>query len=347
MNKKFKIIAMGRVGTLAINRYLDNHPNISLPSFKESGRVFISPTENIADMLQSRAGSTEVKGVMIHGSEFLDKLHRKNLVKLNNIKTDCLIHLVRNPVEQAKGWINHINSSAEMGILGWEKIPATAQGFFERYPMHFDTIKAGLQCRRFYKGNKRIKLIDFPQLSKTKINGTMSSLYNFLGVGDYELGDMLQQPQNNYTREILGRGFSFQLNGEIVNVFMAPVSLFFHEDKNVKPWVTIHDTQKIYELCPTLPPMEGDLLFAPKSIQDFNQLSFKTRKMVSEGVSDILGEILPVWAKQAEDTAQKIEINKLKGFTEQDIDFIETKLKDDMRIFERYHPEIYAGWTRL
>jgi hypothetical protein len=344
MSKKFKVVSMGRVGTLAINRFLNNHPKICLPSFKESARVFVSPTENIADLLRNQSESTENTGIVIHNPVFLEKQYRKKLTNLNKIKMDGLIHLVRNPLEQAKSWINHINSSAQMGILGWKKIPPTAEGFYQHYQQHFETMQSGLQCRTFYKGNKNIKLVDFPALSGANIQATMSGLYEFLEVDDFDLGDMLQQPQNNYTRELLGRGVNFQLNGEIVKVFMAPVSMFFHNDKDVNPWVTIHDTHKIYELCPTLPPMDGDLLFAPQSIKDFNNLSFKTRKMVSEGIHNILGEILPVWAKDAEETAQLIEANKVKTFSEQDCDFISNKLKDDLDIFRRYHPKVVEDW---
>ena len=346
MSKKFKVVAMGRVGTLAINRFLNNHPKICLPSFKESARVFASPTENIAELLQGQPDSpeNENRGVLIHNPEFLAKSNRKKLANLNKIKMDGLIHLVRNPMEQAKSWINHINASAHMGVLGWKKIPPTAQGFYQQYPQDFETMQAGLQCRTFYKGNQKIKLIDFPALSNSNINATMNSLYQFLGVGNYDLGEMLQQPQNNYTREILKSGINFELNGEVVKVFMAPVSLFFHDDKGLKPWVTIHDTQMIYELCPTLPPMEGNLLFAPQSIEEFNKLSFKTRKMVSEDLQNILGELLPVWAKKAEIKAQQIEAEKLHELTDEDIDFITKKLKDDMDVFKRYHPEVYASW---
>lgn len=346
MSKKFKVVAMGRVGTLAINRFLNNHPQIYLPSFKESARVFDSKRENIADLLHGGSNSPkdETRGVIIHSPIFLEKSNRKKLANLNKIKMDALIHLVRNPIEQAKSWINHINSSAQMGILGWEKIPPTAEAFYRRYQQHFETMQSGLQCRTFYKGNKNIKLIDFPELSSAVIQSTMSSLYQFLKVDDYDLGDMLQQPQNNYTRELLGRGVHFQLNGEIVKVFMAPSNMFFHKDKGVRPWVTIHDTHKIYELCPTLPPMEGDLLFAPQSLEEFNRLSFKTRKMVSEGIHNILGEILPAWAKDAEQTAQVIEANKVKTLSQQDHDFIAKKLKGDLDIFRRYYPEVVDAW---
>jgi hypothetical protein len=344
MSKKFKVVAMGRVGTLAINRFLNNHPKICLPSFKESARVFASPTENIADLLYSHSDSTENKGIVIHSPVFLAKANRKKMANLNKIKMDGLIHLVRNPMEQVKSWINHINASAQMGVLGWEKIPPTAEGFYKHYQQHFETMKSGLQCRTFYKGNKKIKLINFPALSSANIQATMSSLYEFLEVDDYDLGDMLQQPQNNYTRELLKTGINFELNGEVVKVFMAPVSLFFHDDKGLKPWVTIHDTQKVYELCPTLPPMEGDLVFAPQSIDEFNKLSFKTRKMVSEDLQNILGELLPVWAKKAEDSAQQIEAEKLHALTDQDLDFLTIKLKDDMDVFKRYHPKTYASW---
>lgn len=344
MSKKFKVLSMGRVGTLAINRFLNNHPKISLPSFKESARVFTSPTENIADLLQSQADSTQNHGIVIHSPVFLEKQYRKKLANLNKIKMDGLIHLVRNPMEQAKSWINHINSSAQMGILGWKKIPATAEGFYQHYQQHFETMQSGFQCRTFYKGNKKIKLIDFPALSSANIQSTMSSIYEFLEVDDFDLGDMLQQPQNNYTRELLARGMHFQLNGEVVKVFMAPVSMFFHNDKDAKPWVTIHDTHKIYELCPSLPPMEGDLLFAPQSTKEFNNLSFKTRKMVSEGIHNILSEILPVWAKDAEATAQLIEANKVNSFSERDYEFIANKLKDDLDIFRRYQPKVVEDW---
>jgi hypothetical protein len=344
MNNKFKVIAMGRVGTLAINRFLNNHPHLSVPAYGKATKTFKSPTESIGDMLVDRSGQSLHKGMVIHDAAFFDKQYRKRMTILNNIKVDAIVHLVRNPYEQAKGWINHINASACMGALGWQKIPSSAEGFYTNYPLHFKTMQPGLQCRTFYKNYTKVKVIDFPSLNSAKIEQTMHDVYHFLGEDKTHQNNMLHVTQNNYTRELLLQGINFKLNNEIVEMGMTPVDLFFHKDKNAKPWVTIHDTQSIYALCPTLPALKGDLLFMPKSVDAFNKLALKTRKMVSQGITDILAEVLPVWAKNAEQTAQQIEQTKLHTLSDEDRAFITKTMRDDLDIFTRYHPEFKSLW---
>jgi hypothetical protein len=344
MNKKFKVIAMGRVGTLAVNRYINGHPQLSLPSFNDCSKAFTSTTENIGGLLIDKRQQSDCQGIIIHDAFFFDRKHRKKLIALNTINVDAIVHLVRNPVDMVKSWINHINACASMGILGWSKITPSVEDFYSRYPEHFHTMKVGFQCRTFYKNYKRIRVIDFDSLWPEKIDQTMSTLYGFLGVDNSYKNEMSQDKQNTYTRQLLQKGIAFKLNNEVIEMVMAPVDLFFHKEKNSQPWITIHDTHKIYELCPTLPKLEGDLVFLPKSNHAHHNLSTKTRKMLSEGIKDIVGEVLPVWAKAAEQIAQDIEGNRVSKLSEADHSLVSKLMHEDLDIFCRYHPEFKTLW---
>lgn len=329
---------------MAINRFINAHPQLSLPSFKETARVLQSTKENIGDLLLAPSQGASSQGIAIHDALFFDKKYRKKMTNMNNIKIDAIIHLVRNPFDQALSWINHINACACLGILGWKKISPSPEGFYSRYPAHFQTMQSGLQCRTFYKNHKQVKVLDFPALASEQIEQTMAGIYDFLGVDASYQNNMWHNKQNSYTRELLTKGISFNLNNETVEMGMAPVDLFFHHEKSAQPWVTIHDTQDIYALCPTLPKLEGDLVFMPKSVEAFNKLSFKTRKALSEGVEGILGEILPVWAANAERGAQLIKQTKLHTLNDEDRSFIAKMMKNDLDIFCRYHPEFKTLW---
>jgi hypothetical protein len=344
MNTKFKVIAMGRVGTVAINRYINSHPQLSLPSFNQTTKAFISPTANITDLLTDSSQKSAKQGLIIHDALFFDKKYRKKLTAMNDIKVTAILHMVRNPYDLVKSWINHINASASMGVLGWSEIPPSAESFYKNYPEHFDTMRYGLQCRSLYKNYKHLKVVDFPALMSQKIEQTMAAVYDFLGVDNHYRSPLLHETQNTYTNEMLIKGIDFKLNNEIIEMCMLPVDTFFHKDENAKAWITIHDTHKIYDLCPSLPKATGDLVLMPKSHKSYNNLSSKTRKMLGEGITDIVREVLAVWAKRAEATAQQIEADKLKSLSEADRDFVTKMMKDDLDIFFRYHSEFKTLW---
>jgi hypothetical protein len=345
MNNKFKIISMGRVGTLALNRFVNDHPQIALPAFKTTTSTFQNLYKEKKHFFDELNFSETHQGVVIHDAAFYDKKFRKNLGVFNQIKVDSIIHCVRNPFEQAVSWINHINSAACAEISGWKTIDANAKSFYQRYKIHFQTILPGLQCETFYKNHKQVKIIDFKELGSEKIEQTMSDVFQFLGVDSSYQCSFLHQTQNSYTREILSKGFKFILNDEVVEVLMAPVDTYFHHEKNVKPWVVVHDTHEIFAHCPTLPKLEGDLVFLPVSFAAHNNLSLKTRQMLHQGIADIISEIMPVWAKEAEQTAQKIEELKIKKLDDQDYEFLHNALKKDLAVFTSYYPKFKSLWN--
>jgi hypothetical protein len=344
MNTKFKVISTGRFGTLALNRYIHEYSQISLPNYKETRDIFRSHGVNIADLLNDSSEQSTRQGVIIHGSNFFDKLYRKRLLKLNNIKVNCILHLVRNPYEQAKSWINHINACAAMGVLNWQKIPTSAEEFYASYPESFNTMKAGLQCRTLYKNHKKIKILDFPSLASSNIDQTMADIYDFLGVDNSYRNEIFHQSQSLYTRVLLIKGIAFRLNNEVIEMCKVPVDLYYRHKKNVIPWVTIQDIDEMYKHCPTVPKLDGDLIFLPKNNDVFNNLSARTKTMLHEGIADIVSEVLLVWAKNAEATSQQIEENKPRALSEAGRDFVAKTMKDDLNIFCRYHPEFKTLW---
>jgi len=335
---------MGRVGALAINRFINYHPQISLATYEQTSKLFKSPTGNIAELLNGSDQQTTRQGIHIHDAVIFNKKFRKNFIKMNNIKVDHILHLVRNPMEQTLSWINHINASAISGIGGWREIPTSAKGFNERYSEHFNMMKPGLQCRTLYKNHRKVKIVDFPSLASSNIDQTMADIYNFLGVNNSYRSEKFHKSQNNYTRELLSKGIDFKLNNEVVEIKMAPVDLYFFPEENIKPWITIHDTHDIFKQCPSVPKIDGDLMFFPRSNAAHNRLSLRTRKMLHEDIRDIVSEILPVWAKNAEVIAQQIEAEKLRALSEEDCAFVTKMMKDDLDIFTRYHPEFKTLW---
>ncbi len=338
---------MGRVGTLAINRFLNDHPNVSLPNYKTTKDLFRKKKQNnpsLLDLPYDKGPKITAKGFMVHDAMFLEKKYRKALAAVRDFKVDVTFHVVRNPFDQAKSWINHINASAAMNLLGWEAIPKTVKAFYQTYKEHLQTIKPGIQCTTFYPNQKNVQVIEFADLLSDKIDNTMTSIYQKLGIDEQYQSPLLHKPQNNYTRELMAKGISFELNNEVIHMGMAPLDFFYSERRDGKPWIIVHDTKMILDMCPTLPRIEGDWVFLPKDVHQFNQLSLKTKKMVHENIQDIVSEVLPVWAKSAEQIAQRIESEKLKQLSDDDKHLLSELLRDDLDVFFSYHPQFKNLW---
>ena len=126
---------------------------------------------------------------------------------------------------------------------------------------------------------------------------------------------------------------------------MVPIDTHFHNHKSEKPWITIEDTQHIYDACPSVPPLLGSLVLLPKSKTNFNKLSLKTKKMLHEGANSIVPELLSEWARQAEQIAQQIENEKMRSLTDEDHNFLSEILKDDLAIFTSHHPQFKSLWN--
>lgn len=336
---------MGRVGTLAINRFIADHPQIHLHNYIVTKERLKSRSHTFDDLFIDKSYNTLQQGIVIHDSVFLDKRYRKKLGILNEIKTSSTIHLIRNPYEQVLSWINHINASASMGILGWKNIEPTAKSFYVNYPREFKTIMSGHQCQMLYRNSKQIKVIDFKQILDPTIEKTMEEIYDFIGVDPNYKCPLLKEKQNSYALELLYKGIVFELNNEVIHMAMMPHDLYFHAQKDQTPWIIIHDTDEIYKLCPTLPAIKGDLIFMPKSVEAHNKLSLKTRQMLHDGIRNIVSELLGVWVKDAEKIAQTIEANKLLSLSDDDIDFLNNTLKPDLQLLYKYHPKFKSLWN--
>ena len=351
MNRKnanmFKVIAMGRVGTLALNRFIDEHPNVSLPSFTDTASLLLKkwqPVKGLSDIPFDKSSKIERTGVMIHDADFFQKKNKRQLATLKNHPANQLIHLVRNPYQQAISWINYINAYGIMQIKGWQQIEPTVSAFYKLYKKHLDTLKIGKQCQEFYSPNVEVKVIDFQEILPEKADDTMAKVFEFLGVDSSFKSTLTQTIQNSYTRELMAKGIAFELNGEVIEMGMTPLNKFNALKPNEKPWIVIHDTDQIFDLCPSVPRIEGDWAFIPKNVQAFNKLSLQTRKMLSDDIRNIINEIIPVWAQHAERIAQQIEQSKITALSEKDKHFLDEYLKADLSIFFHHHPQFKAQW---
>jgi uncharacterized protein YbcV (DUF1398 family) len=345
--KKLKVISMGRVGTVAINRFLDDHPQITLPHYKLTNQVFNNPKANFDMMPFESSKKLKVKGIVIHDGKYLENKNKKTLNNIKNQRVEKLIHLVRNPKQQVISWINYINSCALAGVGKWVAVDNSVKSFYDLYQKHFDTMLVGTQMDLFYdklNKNEDVKLIDFEELSPQKVNDTMSDLYHYLEVDDYQCR-FSQEMQNNLTISLLNEGFKFLLNKEVIHLVFAPLSFYYEANgHDNKPFLIINKQQEVFNYCPSLPPLNESFVVMPKSVQEFNKLSLKTRKMFHQDIKNIISQIMPAWAKSSEKVAQKIEIQKLHTLSDSDHDFLAQRLKPDLEKFYGVYPEFRNKW---
>jgi hypothetical protein len=343
MKINLKIISFGRVGTLAINRYLNEHPQISVPDNKQVTKIFTEKKGKIEDLSFGNKKQL-VNGLIIHHQNLYAQKNRAQLANLSKIKTDKLIHLVRDPFQHALGWINYINACAEANAMGWKAMPSNFKSLLKKHALVAQSLRLGFQVQHFYDSAKNVKLVDFESLSNDRILNTMADIYQFLGVDSTHISPSFMESQNTLTDILLRQGLTFNMNGEVIQISMKTLERAQKDNPNLKPWVTLHDTQDIFKHCPSLTPLKGDLLLFPVDPNKMNSLKYDTRKKLFTELSDILPKLLGQWATQAEITGQKILASKLDSLSDEDHHGIKDFLKHDIKFFTDHYPEYKSKW---
>jgi hypothetical protein len=343
MKLDLKIISFGRVGTMAINRYLNEHPQISVPDHKQVTSLFREKKAKIEDLSFGNKNQL-VNGLIVHHQVFLAQKNRSQLANLSKIKTDKLIHLVRDPFQHALGWINYINACAEANAMDWKAMPSNFKSLLKKHPNVAQSLRAGFHALYFYDSAKNVKLVDFESLSNDRILATMADIYQFLGVDSTHTAPSFMESQNSLTDVLLRQGLTFEMNGQVIEIAMKTLERAQKDNPNLKPWVTLHDTQDIFKHCPSLTPLKGDLLLFPVDPNKMNSLKYDTRKRLFTELSDILPKLLGQWATQAEITGQKILTSKVDSLSDEDHQGIKDFLKHDIKIFTDHYPEYKTKW---
>lgn len=130
--KKLKIISMGRVGTVAINRFLNEHPEIDVPVYNKITKSFLStPKIDFSALPFAKKTKSTVQGMMVHDGAFLLKKYKKSLSSVKALKVNKMIHLVRNPKEQIKSWINYVNANSLNKESSWKFTGSNIHDFYK------------------------------------------------------------------------------------------------------------------------------------------------------------------------------------------------------------------------
>jgi len=347
--KKLKIISMGRVGTVAINRFLDEHPEIDVPVYNKITKSLLStPKIKFSALPFTKKTESKVQGVLVHDGAFLLKKYKRSLSNVRDISVNKMIHLVRNPKEQIKSWINYVNAASLNEQSGWKYTGSNVQDFYKTYKHHFNTAMIGQQTEFFYKSldkKENVHLIDFNDLLPENATETMKNTYRYLGVNETFVPKQINDIQNTLETSLLWEGFEFVYNNEIIHLGFCPIEYFeYVKEGNRKPWLTLDDPSEFFKYCPSLKVPRGKLIVEPKNINDFNRLSLKTRQMFFENINPIISDILCAWAKKAEGIALNVEKNKINTFSDNDNDFIHQLLKADLEKFYAIYPDFRNKW---
>ncbi|MFT5852081.1 MAG: hypothetical protein ACI87J_002057 [Colwellia sp.] len=352
MDPLFKVITFGRVGTVAINSFLDQHPEISAPWNEEVYKEYATKVGKLSNLPFLKNEKIKANGLVIHHQEFLRDKMNYQLNQLAEYPANKIIHLVRHPADQVLSWINHCNASAIIGSGGWKYIKPTARSLFKEKKAVVEALKSGQIANYFYQKDSKIKLVDFDSLKSNKISSTMKDIYQFLNVDESFSSESFFQRQNNIAEELLLQGISFNLNGEVIEVgfrLLSRIKNIFENDPRshgkFEPWVTLNEPDFIVNHCPDLPPVNGKICVIPKNITKYNQLKNETKKILHENLTSIIPEIMGEWAKRANEFGKKIKKAKIDKLSDEDREYVMTMLADDLKIFTNYYPEYTSKWA--
>jgi len=346
MKPNLTVISFGRVGTMAINRFLNVHPQIVAPSYQCLPLVINSKDRNLDHFGKVKDKKVKIKAMVVHHGDYLDTNHQDELNFIRSLKTKKIIHLVRNPFDQALSWLNNAKSRGLIGASGWKPIESFDK-FLQDHPYQAITLKQGLQAQGFYnKGAKssKVKLLDFNDLLEVNIHKTMADIYQFLKINSTFKSDIFTQQQNSLTENIMAQGIEFELNGEKIQIAMKPSSISYLEIEDFKPWITLHDTNDLFEKCPSLVPCKGDIELFIKDMAEFQKLKYSTREMFLSNTGNIISEALEEWARRAELVGLQVKKTKMSCLSDKDRDDVFNFIKDDLEIFTDYHPEYKSKW---
>lgn len=347
----FKVISLGRVGTIAVNYYLNLHPQLSVPDWAVVDAELAGLSEkkkqnfsfNSVKFPAKKAGIH--KGLMMHSHNLIDN-HKGTLDAINSYQTNKHIHLIRNPFEQALSYINFANQSAAMGAGGWDFVSGF-EDIIDKIPHVIHALNPAWQLRNMSTENANRMIVDFDNLASDKIDNTMAGIFEYLEVDHSFNHPMFKFKMQTATTNFMRGGITVDLKGHQLHFKFLPKKVADQElkQKGEKPWITIHEMDKVFATAPSLEPISDDLVMSLQSQKDLIRLRPGARKFLIENTATIANEVVFEWARQSEAKAQVIKKLKQTELDELDKEFIMDKIGKDLEYFYSLYPEYKAKWN--
>ena len=312
----FKIISLGRVGTIAINYFLNLHPELSVPDYglidKELYGLSDKKKKNFSfNSLKFPAKKGKYhKGMILHSHNLIAN-DRNALDTVNQYQVDKHIHMIRHPFDQALSYLNFANQSAVSKVGGWDFV-SSFEDIIDEMPAVMNAINPAWQFKNIVNEGENRFIVDFDDIKAENVDATMAKLFEYLEVDPSFSHSMFKFKMQNDTINFLRSGIVVDLKGHKLHFKFLPKKIAAQEftQKGEKPWITIHEMDKVFATCPSLVPIDDDIVMSLSSNKDLIQLRPAARKFLMQNTATIANEVIFEWARQSEAKAQSLQ--KLK-----------------------------------
>jgi hypothetical protein len=343
-------VSFGRVGTKAINTFLDLHPELDVPSFSRwldlQKKLNVNSKQLEIETI-FRNDNSLYRGVTLHQQNILSSKVKDKFIfdAYNSIPANKYIHVVRNPFQQILGWMNYINSSAVFKYLNWTKQVFSIKELIKHYPEVFETAKIGRQYKLLLADKENVKTIDFKSLFPDVIDNTMENLYSYLNVEPSYRHPDFKVIQNEIFSRLFHAGLACNFEGHIIHFHFVPFHIYIETfGSKIKPFNYRIPREHFHELCKAIPLLQDDMVFCPKLPVQFNQLPQQTRLNLIQNISNIAYEVGMQWGKESEKILEQIENIKIREYSDEDSEILNKLLGADLNLYREFQPEILKSW---
>lgn len=345
MSNIIKILSFGRVGAMAINNYLNAHPDLSVPAWNIlSDNIDKSINHKQAPDISSLFDENcSQRAAMIHHSSFFPTENSSAKQFIEKQSSNKILHLVRNPFEQALSWLNFINAGSITSTVKNYKPSANVKDMLLSNPKILDSLKLGLACEAYYHSDSDVKVVNFNDLDPNSAPQTMTDIFSWLGLAPFS-SVIFEQLQNSTLNNVMSEGVDYEFNSEILN--FAIIRKTDHEIKYSTDEIKIFNQFSGSELVKfkLLEEIHDEDLYLVFSKSQRSKISSDFEKHLSTEQQHLAINIVTKWAKRAQSKIKLASRLIADSLSEQDVDYLSQVLKEDLALFYQYHPQYQDIW---
>lgn len=285
------------------------------------------------------------KGLMLHTHSLIAN-ERNALDAVNRHQVDKHLHMIRHPFDQALSYLNFANQSATSKVGGWDFV-SSFEDIVDEMPSVMNAINPAWQFKNFVNEGDNRLIIDFDDIRAENIDETMKKVYDYLGVDSSFSHPMFKFKMQTETINFMRSGIVVDLKGHKMHFKFLPKKVAEQEFKQngEKPWITIHEMDKVFATSPSLVPIDDDVVMSLSSNKDLVRLRPAARKFLVQNTATIANEVIFEWARQSEAKAQTLKKLKFDELEELDKEFIMDHIGKDLEHFYELFPHYKEKWN--
>ena len=337
MKYDFCVLSVGRVATQAIWKYLGNHPELNVPSFYITDEILDSKLpEDIqeADMIPEKKN-----GLIIHSDRVIDE---HDFVQFISpwMKSDKLIHMVRDPLPHLKSLYNHVLHRSYLNMIDHPGSP----GEFLLKQKTLDKAKYFTWAKPFYDFFKETHIVDFTEMTTDNIDQTMKKLYAFLDVDpDFEMPDFKIEQQTDTRFYMHLKPCELQVGDVSVPIEMTYKGEATHEDFDTF-LCNLPSLSKVAKFPMQNVPLQ---FYAYSPIWYRIHLKYRKLLMGSGEVKKAMISFMSQWLMEINSIEKKVKDQRITVIDDDLIQKMKIQLDQDVRQMINHENKLKKLWTFL